>query len=957
MSVFMLCEQAVGLVRGKRLILSADEKSMLEALNYEGLTELHSQDEAVVCALHFARVRDRLLQLYAWTFARKTATVEVGGSLPADVMNILCVLVDGVPVDYEITAGRLNTTARAEIHYTGKIIDTDQWSGIFRDVFVYSLAIEICSAVTGKPEYTQLLEQKAQELIQRAQQIGDIKSETRLTLKEEIYNRAVILSRGQRTLKESSIAASTQGTDNAGLLNDRMTAEYQVCERSGESVRNRLLELYPWVFARKSAGLSTTVSPSGGWSYGYKLPAECLKVLAVIGNGNALEYEQTGSNVYTNETAQTVIYTGIIENAGEWAGTFRDLFTYQLAIEVVYATSGNAEIIQLLEQKSLQVIQFAYNSGVIQNETKLPASEELYGRAISLAHGAEDKTEDITSRNAREYAVCRRSAGYIRDRLLQIYAWAFARKTANVTAGGTLPNDCLNVLCVIADDVPIDYEITGGKLNTSTDTEVHYTAKITDISKWSAIFQDIFVYSLASEICVSVTGNLDSATMLEQKAQELIQRAHQIGAIQTETRITLKQELFNRAIGLSRGYRILKTTGDTALSQGTDNSGIPEWRSGAEIKACLRAYEGVRDRLLAAYPWAFARKMAFIHNCGELPADMLTMLAVFVDGKPEDWEIVSDGWDIEQKCEIRYTARVEKPEEWDTVFREVFVYSLGAEICLAVTGNLDGASILEQKAQELIQRAYQIGAIRAETRVVFRQEIFNRAIGLVRGQRTQKTTGEAATVQGADNSGYPNDRMQAEADACYLSYESVRDRLLKSYAWKFAMKTTAPPKRAHSTAGWRFTYELPEDCLKVWNVITGSDNHGCFGYGAEFEIRDWETCGNELYSNCGAVNIRYVRKITDLEELAPEFIDVYVYLLASEVALNVTGSAKISQYFEQKAGILIEDMHVSGLINERTGLPFHKEKRFSGRQYLDYSGIPTLGGMSCESRTDKFCGW
>ena len=89
MSVFILCEQAVGLVRGKRLILSSTEKSYLEALNYEGLTAEHSQDEAVVCALHFARVRDRLLQIYPWVFARKSATVSAGGSLPSDCMNRL----------------------------------------------------------------------------------------------------------------------------------------------------------------------------------------------------------------------------------------------------------------------------------------------------------------------------------------------------------------------------------------------------------------------------------------------------------------------------------------------------------------------------------------------------------------------------------------------------------------------------------------------------------------------------------------------------------------------------------------------------------------------------------------------------------------------------------------------------------------------------------------------------
>ena len=41
----MLCERAIGLVRGNRLTLSGSERSMLEALNYEGLAAARAQDE------------------------------------------------------------------------------------------------------------------------------------------------------------------------------------------------------------------------------------------------------------------------------------------------------------------------------------------------------------------------------------------------------------------------------------------------------------------------------------------------------------------------------------------------------------------------------------------------------------------------------------------------------------------------------------------------------------------------------------------------------------------------------------------------------------------------------------------------------------------------------------------------------------------------------------------------
>ena len=224
MTVRDLCEQAIALVRGKRSVLTAAEENLLNNLNYDGLTSAHVQEEAVVCALHFERVRDRLLQIYPWVFARvhKKYSTSESRVLPSDCLTVLCVLKDGEPLEYDGNTIPLNTD---EVIYTQGVVNWGKWPPIFCDVFVYSLAIEICPAVTGKPEYTQLLEQKVQELIHRAHQIGAIKAETRLTLKEELYNRAIGLARGTRSVKTTSAGAVEQGIDNAGFVNDRMTAD------------------------------------------------------------------------------------------------------------------------------------------------------------------------------------------------------------------------------------------------------------------------------------------------------------------------------------------------------------------------------------------------------------------------------------------------------------------------------------------------------------------------------------------------------------------------------------------------------------------------------------------------------------------------------------------------------------------------------------------------------------
>ena len=1141
MSVFLLCEQAIGLVRGKRLILTNSEKQLLEGLNYEGLTAAHAQDEAVVCALHFARVRDRLLQLYpwvfarksatvssggalpddlltilavfvdgkpaewrqisaqnceirytgrivnvnewdaaftdvfvyslaveicnavtgkpdtaqlleqkaqellhrarqtgaiksetkvtlkqeifnraiglsrgqrivdptsepavqqgidnagtinwrqeaevnacmrayegvrdrllsghSWIFARKTATVEAGGALPEDCLHVLCVLINDVPIDYEISGGRLNTAERAEVHYTAKIIDMELWDANFSEAFVYSLGAEICLATTANTDIATLLEEKAQELISRAYQTGAIKSETRIPIKEELYYRAVLLSRGQRTLKESGTAALTQGTDNAGLLNDRMTAEYQVCKHSGVSVRNRLFEAYPWQFARKSAALTENTESAEGWKYGYKLPDNCAKVLAIIGDNKALEFERIGSAVYCNEQAGTVRYTGIIEDAEEWAGSYRDLYTYQLAVEVVYATSGNAEIIQLLEQKSNQVIQFCYNSGVIQPETQLPPSEELFGRAISIAHGAEDKNEDLTSRNARELSVCRRSADYIRDRLLQAHKWKFARKKITAISGAPMPEDMLSAAGAFIDGNPAEiYEIPQG-----TEYELHYTARISDIAKWDALFKDAFCYLLAGEIIRAVKGNAELAVSTESKADEFVRQGYTSGIIEAETKLPLKDEIFNRAITLARGQRITAPSSENSHAVGLDYTGLSNWRIEAEYQACSRVANSLRDRLLELHPWVFARKSRNIEASEQtitgwehgfdLPEDCLTVLTVLSDDEniePLDYEI--SGKQVfcnASRIILRYTASIREQKKWPSSFVDAFVYLLACEVLTAtmIAGEaLQGLIVMfTQKSNDAISQAYKIGLIRAETNILLKDELCSRAIGLLKGLEADSGQMLPATQEQAYS-------------AIRRGYNDIRDTLLQLHSWNFARKTCYPPIKVSKVRGWRYTFLLPPECLRVNNVLspdtrlTGIECINVSETAENVEILDYEISGNELYTNRDIVFVRYTERITKPDEMPPVFREALICRLAKEAAMNVNVKPEIHQLLAAKEQEIIQTAQDIGLIRKETRLPIQHDSRRTGflnRQYLDYSGLITIpcGCGECKGRETEW---
>lgn len=216
MSVFTLCEQAIGFVRGKRLILTSAEKTLLEALNYEGLANAHAQDEAVVCALHYVRVRDGLLQSFPWIFARKTATPALLAegdegwrytfALPSGCLKVLSVMAAdkrldyyeahntdlSVPPDYnellefEEADGKLYTNRNpVHIRYTDKITEDGSWAPLFTSAFVVKLAEAISPAVGASADLIQVLEKDFEQTIQTATANGVIKADTGLPRQRE----------------------------------------------------------------------------------------------------------------------------------------------------------------------------------------------------------------------------------------------------------------------------------------------------------------------------------------------------------------------------------------------------------------------------------------------------------------------------------------------------------------------------------------------------------------------------------------------------------------------------------------------------------------------------------------------------------------------------------------------------------------------------------------------------
>lgn len=203
MSVFKMCERALGLIKGRTLEdLTQTQRDMLEVLDYEGLQREHAQEEAVTCVRHFEQVRDGLLQQYPFVFAKKSAPLAmlsdkaVGWNfsfqMPSDCLRPLQFISRGRELSkskYEIMGRTVHTNARdVYLRYTAKITDTDMWDQVFVNCFCFSLASEIAFAVTGAPNASQGVAQQLQMALAEGYRVGSIDEVPGMMLDIDMYD-------------------------------------------------------------------------------------------------------------------------------------------------------------------------------------------------------------------------------------------------------------------------------------------------------------------------------------------------------------------------------------------------------------------------------------------------------------------------------------------------------------------------------------------------------------------------------------------------------------------------------------------------------------------------------------------------------------------------------------------------------------------------------------------------
>jgi hypothetical protein len=126
------------------------------------------------------------------------------------------------------------------------------------------------------------------------------------------------------------------------------------------------------------------------------------------------------------------------------------------------------------------------------------------------------------------------------------------------------------------------------------------------------------------------------------------------------------------------------------------------------------------------------------------------------------------------------------------------------------------------------------------------------------------------------------DEGSKNANLCGELYPKLRDDLLRSHTWNFATVRAKLAQLATTPEfGFAHEYQLPSDWVRTVSVHDNDAGAGAVEYRIE---------GRKLRASAGELYLRYVRVVTDVNEMPADFREALALLLARDVAVPIAQS-------------------------------------------------------------------
>lgn len=144
------------------------------------------------------------------------------------------------------------------------------------------------------------------------------------------------------------------------------------------------------------------------------------------------------------------------------------------------------------------------------------------------------------------------------------------------------------------------------------------------------------------------------------------------------------------------------------------------------------------------------------------------------------------------------------------------------------------------------------------------------------------------------------DDMSEEARKCKVHYDHDRRRMLTAYPWGFAKHVEKLAAFPETVPGWDVVYAYPAACLSVLYVYNNANARR-----KETEPEDYEivTLDNRkgIATDVQEAWVEYTEDVKDPVNFSEEFVEGLTHLLASSIAVGITGNANIAVQHMQLA--------------------------------------------------------
>ena len=119
-----------------------------------------------------------------------------------------------------------------------------------------------------------------------------------------------------------------------------------------------------------------------------------------------------------------------------------------------------------------------------------------------------------------------------------------------------------------------------------------------------------------------------------------------------------------------------------------------------------------------------------------------------------------------------------------------------------------------------------------------------------------------------------------EGRACAILYPQMRDLMLSTHPWNFAMKRADISADLVTTPAfqWDYAYTLPVDCLQVWEL---------YGSTAEWQIEN----GTLLTNQETEIYIRYLKTFETTGTFSPSFVNCLALRIGAEMSAKIKGNS------------------------------------------------------------------